>query len=286
MNAVRTSSPHAAVIANEPGILAHLIRQRAGAEKSSVILRRVINGKTVSLVIPSLNEEEGVVATIQRAGTLYDEVLVVDGGSSDRTAANAEALGAVVIPQLVRGYGLAYKTGFLQAKGDVIVTGDADGTYPVEMVRELLATMDERGLDFVSCTRFPLEHWDSMETLNSLGNRAISAFGSVVHLHYFRDLLSGMWIFRKPVLNELRLMTNGWNFSPEIKLEASYKLGKRFTELHIPYRDRVGMTHNVRPFRIGGENCAFIFYKRVSQLYRAYFMKRTEDQIRATRDKP
>jgi glycosyltransferase involved in cell wall biosynthesis len=247
----------------------------------------VINGRTVTLVIPSLNEEEGVVATIQRAGQIqsYDEIVVVDGGSSDRTQANASALGAIVIPQLVRGYGLAYKTGFLAAKGDFIVTGDADGTYPVELAPQLLATMDERGLDFVSCSRFPLQRWDSMERLNTFGNRAISAWGSVIHAHYFRDLLSGMWIFRKSVLSELRLMTNGWNFSAEIKLEAAYKLGKRFAELHIPYQDRVGMTHNVRPFRIGGENCLFILYKRFSQLYRRYLMKQTEDQIRATREK-
>lgn len=237
----------------------------------------------MTLVIPSLNEEEGVVATIQRAGSTYNEILVVDGGSSDRTSANALAHGARVIPQLVRGYGLAYKTGFLDATGDVIVTGDADGTYPVELAPEIVRTMDERGLDFVSCSRFPLDHWGSMETLNIIGNRAISAWGSVIHMHYFRDLLSGMWVFRKSALRELRLMTNGWNFSAEIKLEAAFKLRKRFAEIHIPYQDRVGMTHNVRPFRIGGENCLFILYKRFSQLYRAYLMRQTEDQIRAAR---
>lgn len=246
----------------------------------------MINGKSVTLVIPSLNEEHGVVATIQRAGRTFDEVVVVDGGSSDRTALNAEALGARVISQLVRGYGLAYKTGFLAAQGEVIVTGDADGTYPVELAPQILATMDERRLDFVSCSRFPLERWSSMETLNVVGNRAISAWGSIIHMHLFRDLLSGMWVFRKPVLSELRVMTNGWNFSAEIKLEAAYKLGKRFAELHIPYQERVGMTHNVRPFRIGGENCLFIFYKRVSQLYRTYLMKQSEDQIRTARKKP
>lgn len=243
----------------------------------------MINGKSVSLVVPSLNEEEGVVATIQRAGNTFDEILVVDGGSSDRTAMNAEALGARVIPQLVRGYGLAYKTGFLEAKGDVIVTGDADGTYPVELAPQILAEMDARGLDFVSCSRFPLERFDSMERLNTFGNRSISLFSSFVHLHWFRDVLSGMWVFRKKALDELRLVTNGWNFSPEIKIEAAYKLGNRFAEIHIPYKERVGMTHNVRPFRIGGENCAFIFYKRISQLYRRWIMKQTEDQIRSAR---
>lgn len=238
---------------------------------------------SLTLVIPSLNEEEGVRATIQRAGDSFDEILVVDGGSSDRTAPNAAALGARVIPQLVRGYGLAYKTGFLEARGDIIVTGDADGTYPVELAPQIIRTMDERGLDFVSCARFPLQDWDSMDRLNVVGNRLISAWGTATHQHFFRDLLSGMWIFRKPVLSELRVVTNGWNFSAEIKLEAAFKLGGRFAEIHIPYRDRVGMTHNVRPFRIGGENSLFILYKRLSQLYRKYLMRQTEDQIRAAR---
>jgi glycosyltransferase involved in cell wall biosynthesis len=171
-----------------PDIRAHLIRSEAqgairGPKEIRVslgILRAVIHAKSVTLVIPSLNEEEGVVATIQRAGSTYDQIIVVDGGSSDRTAANAEALGAQVIPQLVRGYGLAYKTGFLAAKGDIIVTGDADGTYPVELAPQILATMDERGLDFVSCSRFPLQRWDSMETLNisATCSRACGSFGS------------------------------------------------------------------------------------------------------------
>ena len=232
------------------------------------------------MLVPALNEEEGVVATIQRAPAEIDEILVVDGGSSDATQVNASALGARVIPQLVRGYGLAYKTGFLEAKGDIIVTGDADGTYPVELAPRIIQDMDERGLDFVSCSRFPLEDSDSMERLNWFGNRAISLWGTVVSGHRFRDLLSGMWIFRRAILPELRLVANSWNFSPEIKLEAACKLGARFAEVHVPYRERVGMTHNVRPFRLGTENCLFILYKRGSQLYRKYWMHKAEDEIR------
>lgn len=237
----------------------------------------------VTVVIPTLNEEEGAAATIERTPPTVDEIIVVDGGSSDRTRANCERLGARVISQLVRGYGLAYKTGFLEAGGDIVMTGDADGTYPMELAEQLVGEMDRRGLDFVSCSRFPLKDASSMERLNRFGNRAISLWGSILSLHRFRDLLSGMWMFRKSALSELRLVTNGWNFSAEIKLEAMHKLGRRFAEIHIPYSERVGMTHNVRPFRVGGENCLFIFYKRGSQLYRKYLMHSTEDQIRAAR---
>ncbi len=244
----------------------------------------MIGPHRVTLVVPTLNEEQGVVATIERTPRdIVDEILIIDGGSADRTSANAERLGARVIFQLVRGYGLAYKTGFLEATGDIIMTGDADGTYPMERVGEVIEEMDRRGLDFVSCSRFPLQDSKSMEPLNRVGNIALSVWGSLMELKLYHDLLSGMWVFRKSVLPELRLMTNGWNFSAEIKLEAAHKLGKRFAEIHIPYRERVGMTHNVRPFRIGGEALLFIFYKRVSQLYRQWFMRSTEDQIRAAR---
>lgn len=243
----------------------------------------MIHSHQVSVVIPTLNEEDGVVATIERTPKTVSEIIVVDGGSSDFTRSNSERLGAKVISQLVRGYGLAYKTGFLQATGDIIMTGDADGTYPMELVGDIVEEMDRRALDFVSCSRFPLRDAASMERLNRFGNRAISAWGSFVSLHRFRDLLSGMWVFRKTALNELRLMTNGWNFSAEIKLEAAHKLGRRFAEYHIPYRERVGMTHNVRPFRIGAENCLFIFYKRGSQVYRRYWLKASEDQMRSSR---
>lgn len=245
--------------------------------------RRMFGSHRVTLVIPALNEEEGVVATIERAPESVDEIIVIDGGSSDSTKINAERAGAAVIVQLVRGYGLAYKTGFIAATGDVIVTGDADGTYPVELSPMIVEEMDRRGLDFVSCSRFPLADRHSMDTLNQFGNQSISLLGTMVSLKYFRDLLSGMWIFRKSILPELHLITNGWNFSAEIKLEAAHKLRRKFAEIHIPYRERVGMTHNVRPFRIGGESILFIGYKRISQLYRSYIMKSNEDQIRATR---
>lgn len=237
----------------------------------------------MTAVIPALNEEKGVVVTIERTPKSVDEILVIDGGSSDDTRINAEKLGARVITQLIRGYGLAYKTGFIEATGDIIMTGDADGTYPMELAEQLIAEMDAKGLDFVSCSRFPLGDADSMESLNKFGNRAISLWGSALSFRRFRDLLSGMWIFRKSILPQLRLATNGWNFSAEIKLEAAHKLRRRFAELHIPYRERVGITHTLRPFRVGGENALFIFYKRCSQFYRSHIDPRDEDELRGAR---
>jgi len=72
---------------------------------------------TISLIIPALNEERGIVATLKRVPKEITEVLVVDGGSKDRTVELAEANGARVVVERLRGYGLAYKRGFAEAKG-------------------------------------------------------------------------------------------------------------------------------------------------------------------------
>src|SRR5687767_6208508 len=99
----------------------------------------------ISFVIPALNERDGIRKTIERiprkeleqAGH-HVEILVVDGNSKDGTPDEARKAGAKVIVDARPGYGRAYKTGFAAATGDVIVTGDADGTYPFEDTFELL----------------------------------------------------------------------------------------------------------------------------------------------------
>src|SRR5436190_21533929 len=120
---------------------------------------------TVSLVIPALNEEEGIVATLKRIPPGIDEIIVVDGGSKDQTRERAQAAGAKVILEPRRGYGLAYRRGFEEASCDIITTADADGTYPTEMLPHVVEFLLGRNLSFVSCSRFPLADAKSMAGL-------------------------------------------------------------------------------------------------------------------------
>src|SRR5919205_3672600 len=90
---------------------------------------------TVSIVLPCLNEAETIAdcvrdafAVLRRKG-LEGEVIVVDNGSTDGSAALAEAAGARLVHEPRRGYGSAYLAGFAQARGDFVVMGDADMTY-------------------------------------------------------------------------------------------------------------------------------------------------------------
>lgn len=224
---------------------------------------------TVSLVIPALNEESGVEATIRRAPPNLHEIIVVDGGSKDATVARATALGAKVIVETRRGYGRAYRRGFAEATGDVIATSDADGTYPVEMIPHVVSFLTRKNLDFVSCSRLPLADAKSMRALNKLGNVAMSLAATALYLHPFRDISSGMWVFRRSVLDDLELRSTGWVFSNEVKLEAYFTRPAKFAEFVIPYDDRVGATHNVTIWRTGVQVLGFMMYERLLHFVRS-----------------
>ena len=106
----------------------------------------------ITVVIPCLNEEEGIRMVLERIPRFVDEVIVVDNGSTDATAEIAAGLGARVIREEVRGYGRAYKTGLLHAQGDIIVTLDGDHSYPVDSLSYLIEALIGADVGFVSAS--------------------------------------------------------------------------------------------------------------------------------------
>lgn len=95
----------------------------------------------LTVIIPALNEEKAISKVIKsipidklKAIGYNTEILIVDNGSTDKTKSLAHKNGAIVFVQPVRGYGNAYKAGFANADGDIIATGDADCTYPFDIL--------------------------------------------------------------------------------------------------------------------------------------------------------
>ena len=215
---------------------------------------------TISVVIPCYNEEDGVRQVIGRIPNFVDEIVVVDNNCTDRTAEVARSLGAVVVAEKTPGYGAAYKAGLAAATKDVIVTMDGDGTYPPEEIGRLVDELESRKLDFLSASRFPLSDPAAMPFTNRLGNWVLTIAAAVLFFKPIQDSQSGMWIFRRPVLQKLRLTSDGMAFSEEIKLEALLR-GCRFAEGHIPYGARVGDV-KLQKWRDGWENLAFLVRKR------------------------
>ncbi len=225
--------------------------------------------RTVSFVIPTLNEEEAIGPTLdtiplkalEEAG-MDVEVLIIDGASTDRTREIAEDWGARVILEQRKGYGRAYKTGFAEAKGDLIVTGDADGTYPFELTPELIDRLDREELDFITTNRFAEIEPGAMSFKHKFGNWVLSTGCKVLFFTTFKDSQSGMWVFKREVLDALTLTDDGMPLSEEIKIEAFRNDGVLATEVGIPYRPRIGEV-KLDTWGDGWKNLAFLFKKRL-----------------------
>jgi len=218
----------------------------------------------ISVVIPCYNEEDGVREVIGRMPPVVDEIVVVDNNCTDRTAEVATSLGARVVPEKTPGYGAAYKAGLKAATGDVVVTLDGDGTYPPEEIGRLVDELEDRRLDFLSASRFPLTDKRAMHTTNVIGNMVLTIASAVLFFKTIRDSQSGMWIFRRPALDRMRLTSDGMAFSEEIKLEAMLR-GLRFAEGHIPYGARIGDV-KLQKWRDGWENLSFLVRKRFGRV--------------------
>jgi glycosyltransferase involved in cell wall biosynthesis len=219
--------------------------------------------RRITVVIPCLNEEEGIRRVLGELPPFVDETIVVDNNSTDRTAETARALGAIVVTELNRGYGRAYKKGFSKATGDIIVTLDGDHSYPADALSYLLEAFFHCGVSFLSASRFPTLTKDSMTLKHRLGNRVLSLVMSLLYFRWINDSQSGMWVFRRDALDLMNLTSDGMAFSEEIKIEAIRNQAVGFREMFINYSQRVGEI-KLQPWRDGYRNIVFLFRKRMA----------------------
>jgi dolichol-phosphate hexosyltransferase len=219
--------------------------------------------RRITVVIPCLNEEEGIVEVLCRMPSFVDEVIVVDNDSTDRTAEMARSRGAKVIHERVRGYGRAYKTGLLEARGDIIVTLDGDQSYPPDAISYLLEAYLRSAVRFLSASRFPLKNKEAMSLKHWCGNKMLSIAMSILFFRWVRDSQSGMWVFERASLEEMNLVSDGMAFSEEIKIEAIRNRRIGFKEIYIDYSNRTGEI-KLQPWRDGMRNMYFLLRKRFS----------------------
>jgi len=181
--------------------------------------------KTV-IVIPAFNEEThigDVIAACRREG--YEHIVVVDDGSTDRTAALAGKAGAAVVSHLInRGAGAATQTGLAVARllgADAAVTIDGDGQHAARDIKNLLEALKETGADIIIGSRF-LQKGNDIP----FGRKVFNNFANIVTLllagHYFSDSQSGMKAFSRKALSMLEITANGYEFSSEIFREARH----------------------------------------------------------------
>jgi glycosyltransferase involved in cell wall biosynthesis len=217
--------------------------------------------RTISVVIPCYNEEEGIRYVLESLPQTVDEVVVVDNNCTDSTAEVARSLGARVVEEKKPGYGAAYKTGLAAATKDIIVTMDGDATYPPEAIPELVDHLVDKDLDFISAARFPLSDRKAMGFTNQLGNFILTLGTQILFFKAVKDSQSGMWVFKRECLKHLRLTSDGMPFSEEIKIEAIRSKHVKFAERHIRYGDRIGDI-KLQKWRDGFTNLLFLLKLR------------------------
>jgi hypothetical protein len=217
--------------------------------------------QTITVIIPCLNEEQGIELVLRRMPNFVDQIIVVDNGSTDRTSDVAGAYGAQVIREPVRGYGRSYKRGFSCATGDLIVTLDGDHSYPPDAISYLLEAFLHLDVDFLNASRFPVRDPEAMSFKHKFGNWVLSFATSLLYFRWVRDSQSGMWVFRRSILADMELESDGMAFSEEIKVEALRNPAIRFAEISILYSSRLGEI-KLNPWRDGFNNLFFLVKKR------------------------
>ncbi len=222
----------------------------------------------LSIIIPTINEEKAIGQVIKEIplktlekNNYKTEILIIDGASTDNTKAIAEKLGATVITEKRKGYGRAYKTGFKKAKGDIIITADGDYTYAMNTIPKLIETLKKENLDFITTNRFGYMTKKSMTTLHKIGNHILTIATQLLFNAKLKDSQSGMWVFRKKILNKLTLTSDGMPFSEEIKIEAHRK-GLKCKEIPINYRTRIGKV-KLNSYKDGIKNLKFLITKKL-----------------------
>jgi len=200
----------------------------------------------ITVVIPCLNEEEAVgkvvdqaLDGIRRSGRT-GEVLVIDNGSTDRSAEVAAAHGARVVTERRRGYGSAYLTGLEAARGTYIVMGDADETYPLHELGPFVDRL-AAGDDLVMGSRFKgTIHGDAMPFLNRfVGNPILTGMLNLLFGVKVSDAHCGMRAIRRDAAAALELHSTGMEFASEMVFKA-YRRGLTVSEIPIDYYPRVG----------------------------------------------
>ncbi len=207
----------------------------------------------VSIIIPAYNEAGSIRdvvnkirETLSRSGHEY-EIIVVDDGSSDGTAAKLVGQGAVILTHPEnKGYGASLKTGIRSAKGDVVVIMDADGTYPPETIPALLSGMDE-GYDMVVGARTGKDV--NIPLLRRPAKFILKKLADYLSETKIPDLNSGLRAFKKELaLKYFHLLPSGFSFTTTITL-ALLSDGYNVKYVPINYLVRSRGKSKIRPLK-------------------------------------
>jgi glycosyltransferase involved in cell wall biosynthesis len=199
----------------------------------------------LSLLIPTLDEEEAIGEVIRRSISVFRElhldyeIIVVDS-SRDSTADIARSLGANVVNPDRMGYGNAYLAGFAKATGSRLILIDGDMTYDPREIPQFLQKLDE-GYDIVIGSRLHgcIEQGAMPALHRYVGNPALTGILNLLFSPGISDAHCGMRAITRDALSRLNLHSGGMEIASEMVIEASRR-GLFIAEIPITYYKRRG----------------------------------------------
>jgi glycosyltransferase involved in cell wall biosynthesis len=206
----------------------------------------------VSVVIPTLNEERNITWVLERIPALVDEVILVDGRSTDLTVGIAQAVrpDIVVVREERPGKGVAVRTAFAAATGDIIVMLDADCSMDPKDIEHYVVAI-ENGADLVKGSRYlPGGGSVDISRLRQFGNAGLLMATNLLYRTSFTELCYGYMAFRRSRLPQLGLKSTGFEIETEMVVHA-VRAGLRIAEVASFESERRYGTSHLNTFRDG-----------------------------------
>jgi dolichol-phosphate hexosyltransferase len=208
----------------------------------------------VSVVIPTLNEAGNILEaleTLDRELAFPKEIIVVDGNSTDGTIEIVKKTNCKLIIEPRRGYGLALRRGMKEAKGDVVIMVDGDGTYEFKHVNRLLQRMTETDAEMCLATRM-YDPVKAMGLLNFVGNKIITFCFNMVYRQSLSDTQSGFRAISHSAIEKIDFKETDMAFATEMLIKFAKK-GFKMVEIPSDYKVRKYGKTKLRPINSGIE---------------------------------
>ncbi len=209
--------------------------------------------KSLSIVIPVLDEQDAIGLTLQRcldarqdilqlAGLDSIEIIVVNDGSTDRTVEIVQSFPDVTLIDLGtnRGYGAAIKIGFAQAAGDLLGFLDGDGTCDPRFFGNLCQEIIDNGADIAIGSR--MHNKSKMPAVRRIGNYLFAQLMTLLSGCPIKDTASGMRVIRRELFPKLNLLPDGLHFTPAMTCRALFDQQITLREIEMAYHERQGLS--------------------------------------------
>lgn len=193
----------------------------------------------IAILIPCFNEEKTIARVVRdfRSELPDADIYVYDNNSTDNTVKEAVAAGAIVRNESRQGKGNVIRSMFRQIDADYYVMVDGDGTYPADMVHEIIKPVVSGEADMVCGSRLDTQSASNFKRLNLAGNRLFNFLLNSLFRVRITDILSGYRAFTREVVKSLPVLSRGFEIETELTLKAIER-NYRIVEVPVSLSER------------------------------------------------